>query len=101
MLSRFSYIQLFSTPWTRARQAPLSVELSRQEYWSELQCPPPQDLLDPGTEPKSPALQADSLLLSYQESPLIILPGIKSLSSPLQGRLLTNGPPGKFLHLYK
>ena len=88
-------------PGLQPTKAPLSMVFSRQQYWSGFPSPPPQDLLDPGTEPKSPALQADSLLLSYQESPLIILTGIKSLSSPLQGRLLTNGPPGKFLHLYK
>ena len=35
--------------------------LSRQEYWSGLQCPPPGHLPDPGTEPGSPTLQADSL----------------------------------------
>ena len=82
-------------------KAPLPMVFSRQQYWSGFPRPPPQDLLDPGTEPESPALQADSLLLSHQESPLIILPGIKSLSSPLQGRLLSTGPPGKFLHVYK
>ena len=36
-------------------------EFSRQEYWSEQPCPPPGDLPNPGTEPRSPALQADSL----------------------------------------
>ena len=46
------------TPWTVALQAPLSVGVSRQKYWSGLPCPPPGDLPDPG----SPALQADSLL---------------------------------------
>ena len=45
-----------------ARQAPLSMELSRQEYWSGLSFPSPRDLLDPGIELGSPALQADSLL---------------------------------------
>ena len=35
---------------------------SRQEYWSGLPCPPPEDLPNPGIEPRSPALQADSLL---------------------------------------
>ena len=50
------------TPWTVAQQAPLSIGFSRQEYWGELSCPPPGDLPDPGTEPKSPTLQADSLL---------------------------------------
>ena len=34
---------------------------SRQEYWSELPCPPPGDLPNPGTEPTSPTLQVDSL----------------------------------------
>ena len=50
------------TPWTVARQAPLSVGFSRQEYWSGLPFPYPGDLPDPGIEPGSPALQADSLL---------------------------------------
>ena len=47
--------------WTRAYQAPLSLEFSRQEYWSGLTLPSPGDLPDPGIEPESPALQADSL----------------------------------------
>jgi len=57
------------TPWTDARQAPLSMEFSRQEYWGGLPCPPPGDLPNPGIEPKSPALQADSILLSHQGNP--------------------------------
>ena len=48
------------TPWTVACQAPLSMGFSRQEYW--LPFPSPGDLPDPGIEPGSPALQADSLL---------------------------------------
>ena len=44
------------TPWTVACQAPLSMEFSRQEYWSGLPFPPPEDLPDPGIEPVSPAL---------------------------------------------
>ena len=40
---------------------PLSMEFPRQEYWSELPFPPPGDIPDPGMEPVSPALQADSL----------------------------------------
>ena len=48
-------------PWTVAHQAPLSMGFSRQEYWSGLPFPPPWDLPDPGIEPRSPALQADSL----------------------------------------
>ena len=43
------------TPWTVARQAPLSVGLCRQEHWSGGPCPPPGDPPDPGAEPESPA----------------------------------------------
>ena len=50
-------------------QAPLSMGFSRPEYWSELPFPSPGDLPDPGSEPRSPALQARSLLLSHQGSP--------------------------------
>ena len=49
------------TPGTVACQAPLSMGFSRQEYWSGLPFPSPEDLPDPGIEPRSPALQADSL----------------------------------------
>ena len=53
--------QLFATPWTLAYQAPLSMGFSRQEYWSGLPFPSPGDLLNPGSEPGSPALEADTL----------------------------------------
>ena len=43
----------FATLWIRAHQAPLSMRFPRQEYWSELTSPPPEDLPDPGTEPMS------------------------------------------------
>ena len=56
-----SRVQLFATPWTIAHQAPLSMGFSRQEYWSGLPFPSPGDLPDPGIEPRSPALQADTL----------------------------------------
>ena len=49
------------TPWTVVCQALLSVEFSRQENWSGLPYPSPGDLLDPWIEPRSPALQTDSL----------------------------------------
>ena len=48
-------------PWTVAHQAPLSMGFSRQEYWSGLPFPSPGDLPDPGIEPRSPTLQADTL----------------------------------------
>ena len=48
VLSHFSHVWLFVTHLTVACQAPLSMEFSRQEYWSRLPCPPPGDLPDPG-----------------------------------------------------
>ena len=48
VLSRFSHVQLFETPWTMTLQVPLSMGFSTQEYWSGLPCPPPGDLPDPG-----------------------------------------------------
>ena len=67
----FSRVGLFVTPWTRAHQAPLSMEFSRQEYWSRLSFPPPGDLSDPGSKPVFP------------------------VSSSLTGRFFTTEPPGK------
>ena len=49
------------TLWTVAHQAPLCMGFSREEYWSGLPCPLPEDLPDPEVEPGSPALQVDSL----------------------------------------
>ena len=51
----FNYLQLFATPWTVAHQAPLSTEFSRQECWSGLPLPTPEDLPDPGIKLASPA----------------------------------------------
>ena len=50
-----------ATPWTVAHQAPLSIRFSSQEYWSGYPFPPSGDLPNPGIEPRSPALQEDSL----------------------------------------
>ena len=58
MLSR---VQIFATPRTVAHQAPPSTAFSRQEYWSGLPFPSPEDLPNPGTEPRSLTLQADAL----------------------------------------
>ena len=55
-----------ATPWTVARQAPLTMQFPGQEYRSELPFPSPGDFPHPGIEPTSPALQVDSLLLSHQ-----------------------------------
>ena len=62
------------TPWTVARQAPLSMEFSRQKYWCRLPFPPPEDLLDPGIKRTS------------------------SVSPVLAGGLFTTAPPGKLGH---
>ena len=61
----------FATLWAVAHQAPLSMEFSRQEYWSGLPCPSPGDLPDPGIEPVSP------------------------VSPALAGGFFTSVPPGK------
>ena len=53
MLSHFSRVQLFATPWTVDQQALLFMGLSRQQYRSWLPCPPPGDFPDPGIEPGS------------------------------------------------
>ena len=79
-----SVTQLYPTLWTVARQAPLPMEFSRQEYWSRLPFPPPGDLPDPKIEPTSPvspALQADALLLNHKEA-------LKYPTSFLSGSLL-------------
>ena len=67
----FSHVQLFATPRTIAFQDPLSMEFSRQEYWSRLPFPSPGDLPNPGIKPTSPA------------------------SPALAGRFFTTDPPGK------
>ena len=58
-----------ANPWSVAHQASLSKVFSRQEYWNGLPFPSPGDLHDPGIEPASPALQADSLPMNLQGSP--------------------------------
>ena len=76
MLSCFSRVWLCVTPWTVAHQAPLSMGFSRQEYWSRLPFPLPEDLPDPGIEPTS-------------------------LTSPtFAGGSLPLVPPGKTLQIY-
>ena len=93
MLNRFSRVQLFATPWAVARQAPLSVEFSGQEYWSGLPCPPPGNLPDPGIEPvslTSPALAGGFFTISatweFQQSVMEIVwdsgPILGNLSEP-------------------
>ena len=71
-----SHVLLFATPWTVAFQAPLSMEFSRQENWSGLPFPTPENLPDPGIELvslESPARAMDSLPLPHLGSPTNIL----------------------------
>ena len=68
-LTCFSNVWLCVILRTAVCQAPLSMEFSRQEYWSGLRFPYPGDLPNPGIKPRFPALQADSLQLSHQGSP--------------------------------
>ena len=61
-----------STPRTVALQVPLSMGFPREEYWSGLPFPPPEDLPDPGIEPGSPALQADTLTSEPPGKPIAL-----------------------------
>ena len=71
-----SHVGLFATPWAVARQAPLSTEFSRQEYWSGLPFPHPRDLPNPGIESTSPALagrlSTTNNKLKMEDSPAIL-----------------------------
>ena len=69
--SSLGSVRLFATPKPVAHQAPLSMELSIQEYWNGLPCPSPRDLPNPGTETWSPKLQADSLPSELQGKPIV------------------------------
>ena len=78
VLNCISCVQLFATLWMVARQAPLSMGFSRQEFWSRLPCPPPGDLPESGIEPASltsPELTGEFFptsatwtLITYQDS---------------------------------
>ena len=61
----------FATPWTIAFQASLSMGLPKEEYWSGLPFPSPEDLLDPGIEPTSSALAGGFFTTSHQGSPRV------------------------------
>ena len=69
LFSRQIMSDSFAIPWTIACQAPLFIGLPRQGYWSGLPFRSPGDLPNPGMEPGSPALQAESLPVSHQGSP--------------------------------
>ena len=95
LLSHFSRVRLCETLCTAACQAPPSLGFSRQEYWSGLPCPSPGDLPDPGIEPRSPVLPADSLPAEPQGKPKNT--GVGSLSF-LQRIFLTQESNWSLLH---
>ena len=70
---RLSRVQFFATPWNVAHQASLSMGFSRQECCSVLPFPSPEDLPDPGFEPRFPVLQASSLPFELQGSSKIMM----------------------------
>ena len=69
LLNLVQLFQVFATPWTVAHQAPLSMGFSTQEYWSGLTFRSAGYLSNPGINPGSPALQADSLLSEPPATP--------------------------------
>ena len=73
-MQSLSCVWLFAAPWllSVALQDPLSMEFSKQEYWSGLPFPSPRDLSDPGIKPRSLALQADSLPSEPSGSPVVV-----------------------------
>ena len=75
---------LFATPWTVARQAPLSIAFSRQVYRSGLPFPSPGHLPDPEIKLGSPAFLADALLSELLEKPKHVCPMTQQLI-PCQG----------------
>ena len=94
VLSCFSRVQLCVSPWTAARQAPLSMGFSRQEHWSGLPLPSPGDLPDRGTEPTrltSPALAGRFFAASATRE---ALPLQRSLT-----QLQAHWPPHRFWNM--
>ena len=74
-----SCLTLCMGSWTVACQAPLSLGFSGPEYWSELLFPSPGNFPDSGIEPRSPELQADSLLSEPQDEFIFKYPILESL----------------------
>ena len=70
-----SHVRLFVTPWTAACQTPLTMEYSRQEYWSGKPFPSPGDLPNPGIKPGSHTWQADSLPYEPPGKPIYLYGG--------------------------
>ena len=96
MLSHFSSVQLFVTPWTVAHQAPLSMEFSTQDYWSGLPLPPAGDLPDAGIKPVSTVsdvLAGGFLTAIHLGSPKLGAQSCPTLCEPMNYSL-----PGSSVH---
>ena len=94
-----SHAPLFVTPWTAVHQVPLSMRFSRQGYWSGLPFSSPGDLPNPGIEPGSPVLQANSLPTELQGKPVHKSRRRKSRNnkSPESTKQKTSLPQEKFI----
>ena len=101
MLGHFIHVQLFETPWTIACQAPLSIGLSWQGYWSGLPYPPPEDLPDSEMEPRPLCLlhwQAGSLPLAPPGKPRNTLCVLVAQSCPTLAIPMDCSPSGSSVH---
>ena len=81
VLSLFSRVRLFATPWTVPRQTPLVHATLQARILEWLPCPPPGDLSNPGIQPASPVLQVDSLPLSHRGRELLLHSDYQTLLS--------------------
>ena len=82
VVESLSGVQFFATLWTVAQKTPLSMEFTRQEYWSELPFPPPGDLPDPGIEPASSALAGEFFITEPPGKPgTKSIPRLKALGT--------------------
>ena len=83
-MKSLSRVRLFATLWTAAYQAPPSMEFSRQEYWSGLPFPSPEDLPNPGSNPGFLHCRQTLYCLSHLWPNIVVLE--KTLESPLDSR---------------
>ena len=79
---QLSHVQLCATPWTIVHQDLLSMEFSRQEYWSGLPHHSPGDLPNPGIKPGSPTLQVDSLPSVPPGKPRYFMGKVRLIAAP-------------------
>ena len=77
------------TPWTVAHQAPLSMGFSRQEYWSGLPFPPPEDLPDPGIKPASLELAGRFFITELKGRPILLIQYVKKINNSTCNQFFT------------